>query len=154
MAQGDTELFEIAAEYTRDQAVDYVSGTWKVALVSEPISTIVDSQTSPALADFTEVTGTNYTAGGETLTITATVVNGIMSFKHTGGTITWSQHASGPADVKTAIVYDDDSTTDLAVWFCDMTEDGGATAISLVADDITLTFGDGGEAGVIFTMPF
>ena len=154
MAQGAAELFEVAAEYVRDKTVDLVSGTWKVALVSEPISTIVDSQTSPALADFTEVTGSGYTAGGETLTITAVVANGIMSFKHTGGTVTWTKNASGPEDVKTAIVYDDASTTDLAVWFCDMTEDGGVTAISLVADDITLTFGDGGVAGVIFTMPF
>lgn len=60
---------------------------------------------------------------------------------------TWSQHASGPTNIKTAVLYIDDAN-DYAVGFIDMTTDSGTTAISLADGDITVAFGASG----IFTI--
>jgi hypothetical protein len=139
MAQGTLTLFEEFSLTIANGTHDFDADTFKIALVSEPI-TGMEVTASPALGDFTEVVGTNYTAGGETLTTTWTEVTGVSSFKSTQGIVTWTTHASGPTDIKSGIVYNSSSVvTGAAVAFIDFTTDGGTTPISLVDGDITWT---------------
>ena len=136
MAQGTLLLFEEFAKSIGDGTHDLDTNSFKLALITT-IPTVSD--VSPALGDYTEVTGDNYTAGGEALTTTWTEVTGTSDFKHTGGTITWTQHATGPATIKAGLIYDTTSAvTDAAVCFIDFTTDG-STAISLIDGDITWT---------------
>lgn len=85
-----------------------------------------------------EVSGTNYTAGGNALgTPTYDESSGTATFD-TADPAAWLQHASGPTDIKTAILYNDTDAGKRAIGFMDMTADG-TTAISLVDGDITVT---------------
>ena len=162
MAAGDAEVFEAFAGYLRDKDVDIAGGTWKVALVTEPITTLVDSQAAPALAgtNVTEVTaGGGYTAKGIALTMANTDTGGVVTLKlntgtHTDGKITWTAQAGSPTDIKTAVVFDDAATSpvDACIAFIDMTPDGGTSPISLVAGDVTITFNHGSVTGAITTI--
>jgi hypothetical protein len=137
MAQGTLTLFEEFSLNIGDgSSHDLDADTYKLALVSNSIVGMAATVT-PLLTDFTEVTGTNYTAGGEALTTTWTEAAGVADFKHTGGTITWSQHASGPTNIKTGIIYN--TTGSFAICFIDFTTDGGTTTIRIVDGDITWT---------------
>jgi hypothetical protein len=94
-----------------------------------------------------EVSGTNYTAGGN-----ATANNSVVE---SAGTVTfdadnpatWTQHASGPTNIKTAVLYNDTDSGKRVIGFIDMTGDG-TSAISLVDGDITVAF----NASGIFTL--
>lgn len=137
MAQGTLTLFEEFSKSIGDGTHDMDTNTFKLALITT-LPTAADA--SPALGDYTEVSGTNYTAGGETLTTTWTEAAGVSDFKHTGGTITWTQHASGPTNIVAGLIYDTTSAvTNAAICFIDFTTDNGTTAISLVDGDITWT---------------
>jgi hypothetical protein len=139
MAQGTLTLFEEFSKTLADGTHDMDGDTFKIALVSNSISGMAATAT-PVLGDFTQVTGTNYTAGGAALTTTWTEAGGTSSFKSTQGTITWTTHASGPSDIKTGIIYNTTSAvTGAAVAFIDFTADAGTTAISLIDGDITWT---------------
>ena len=162
MTQGTAEAFEAFSGYLRDKDVDIAGGTWKVALLTDPITALVDSETNPALGstNCTEVSaGGGYTAKGIALTLDNSDSGGVVTMKlntttHTGGKITWTAAAGSPVNIKSAIVYDDAATspTDAAVWFADLTVDGGTTAISLVGADVEITFGSGAAAGDIMTI--
>lgn len=137
MGQGTLTVFEEFRKSIGDGTHDMDTNAFKLALITA-LPTAAD--VSPALGDYTEVTGTNYTAGGAALTTTWTEVGGVCDFKHTGGTITWTQHASGPNNIKAGLIYDTTSAvTNAAVAFIDFTADGGTTAISLIDGDITWT---------------
>ena len=160
MAQGATEVFEALAGYLRDKDIDLASGTWKCALLSDPITALVDSETAPALGstNCNEVSaGGGYSAGGIALTMANTDTGGVVALKlntgtHADGKISWTSGASSPTNIKSALVFDDAATTpvDAAAVFIDMTVDGGVTPISLVLANISITFGSGGNAGEIF----
>jgi len=163
MAQGSHTVFHATAGYLRDKDVDIAGGTWKAALLTNPITSLLNSETNPALGstNATEVTqGGGYTTKGIALTMANTDTGGVVTLKlntstHPSGKITWTSSASGdPDDIKSMIVYDDAATspTDAAVIFFDMTADGGTTAISLLAGDVSFTFGSGGVAGAILTV--
>jgi hypothetical protein len=136
MSQGTLTLFQEFSKSLADGTHDMDTNVFKLALITT-IPTVAD--VSPALADYTEVVGTGYTAGGELLTTTWTVAAGVSDFKHTGGTITWTQNGAGPADIKAGLIYDTTSgVTGAAVCFIDFTTDG-LTAISLIDGDVTWT---------------
>jgi len=163
MAQGAAALFDALPGYLRANSVSIpavAGGNWKVALCSDPITALLVSELSPALnisTNINEVSGSGYTAKGIALTLLNTDTGGKVTFKldtgtHTGGKITWSKTAGGPTNIKSAVVFDEDSTTDLAVCFVDMTADSGTTPASMVAADVSITFTDGGVAGAVFTV--
>lgn len=134
MPQGTLTTYEEFRKTVGDGTHDMDGDSFKIALITT-IPTAADA--TPVLGDYTEVSGTNYTAGGEALTTTWTEAAGVCDFKHTGGTITWTQHASGPTDIKAGLIYNTSSAvTGAAVCFIDFTSDG-STAISLVDGDIT-----------------
>ena len=133
MAQGTLTLFEEFSLNIGDGTHDLAADTFKLALITTlPTASLA----TPALGDFTEVSGTNYTAGGETLTTTWTEAGGVSSLRHTGGTITWTQDVAGPDNIVAGVIYNDTNVGKEAICFIDFTTDSGVTPISLQDGDI------------------
>jgi hypothetical protein len=159
MAKGDLLVFDATPGYLRDKDVDIAGGAWKCALISDSVTSLLVSETNPALGstNINEVTaGGGYTAGGIALTLDNSDSGGVVTMKlntttHASGKISWTKTAGSPTNIKTAAIYDDNATTpaNAAICYIDLTEDGGATAIDLSARDIEVTFGTGGSAGDI-----
>ena len=146
MAQGSVYTFEEFTKYIGDGSHDLDNDSFKIMLLSNTHnSTIAVANTTPDSADYTEVTGTNYTAGGEAVTVTWTEVGGVATLATTAAA-TWSQNAAGPADIRTALLYNTTHAgTNDAICYIDMTADG-TTPISLADGDITI------NTGTIFTV--
>ena len=109
----------------------------KCMLVSDTITIALAATDTSTL---NEVTGTNYAADGETLTNAWTRTGGTSTYDSTANHA-WTQHASGPSNIKTAVVYDTNVAAVADIVCCiDMTEDGGTTAISLIAGNISITY--------------
>lgn len=140
MAQGTITMFEEFSLYIAQGDIhDLNADTFKLALVNTAPST---SLATPVWADIssTEVSGTNYTAGGETLTTTWAEAGGTATFDATGTpAASWTQHASGPTNIEAGVIYNDTATNDDLICWIDFTVDAGTTPISLVDGDITWT---------------
>lgn len=143
MAQGDFTLFEEFAKYIGDGSHDLDSDVIKCMLIDN--STVPTAAlATPDSADFTEVTGTNYTAGGATLTCTYVEAGGVATFDSSTNP-SWTTSPSGPANIYYAIVYNTSHAgTNDAIGFVDMTSDGGTTPISLQSGDISITWNASG----------
>jgi hypothetical protein len=143
MAQGTLTLFEEFSLNIGNGDHDLDGDAFKVMLISNQVGgtpTITAADTTPDSSDYTEVTGTGYTAGGESITVTWTEANGTATFQVTSGATSWTQNGAGPTDIKTALIYNTTHAgTNDAIGFIDMTTDG-TTAISLVDGDITITW--------------
>ena len=114
-------------------------------LVTEAVS-VIGAQTDSSA--FTEVTGPGYTAGGEALVNSWTRAAGVSTYDSTANA-SWSKTSGGPANIKTAVVYDTDAgNTEDVVCYVDMTTDGGVTPISLDAGNISITW----NANGLFTL--
>lgn len=143
MAQGTLTLFEEFSKNIGDGSHDLDADSFKVMLITQQVGgtpTITAADATPDSADYTEVTGTGYTAGGEAITVTWTEANGTATFQVTSGATSWTQNGAGPATIKTALIYNTTHAgTNDAIGFIDMTTDG-TTAISLIDGDITITW--------------
>lgn len=154
MAQGSFTVFEEAkknmnlstAASDATNGVNLDADSFKIMLISEAIGVVAASTATPDSGDFTEVTGTNYTAGGNAANITVTEVSGTVTVA-LGANVSWtSPGTGGPADIKCAILYSTTHTgTQDAVGVIDMTTDAGTTALDLDNGDITI------NAGTLFT---
>ena len=154
MAQGTLALFDEFAESIGDGRIDLDTDSFKIAFVTLQVGgTPTISKTTPVPTwgaggttnlDTSEVAaGGGYTAEGEALaSVTWGQTAGVATFD--AANVTWTSSASGdPATIKTAVIYSVTSTNNDCIGFIDMTADG-TTAISLLAGDITITFGAGG----------
>jgi len=144
MAQGSVVAFE---EFTLDvgnKVHNLGSDTHKISLHS--VLPATDTAT-PRYSDFSgnECSGTNYSATGETANITYAEAGGTATLT-LGTAITWTAHASGPDDIKYALIYSDTASNDEAIATIDMTTDGGTTPLDLEDGDITIS------AGTILTL--
>ena len=140
MAQGDWVTFEEFALDIGKGVHDFSSDTLKLALVDDTITPAADDGT-PVWGDYSanEVSGTNYTAGGATLSgVTYTEAAGVATLDDTGN-VTWSQHAAGFTDAYWAILYNDDAASDQAIGFIDL-----AGPVSLVDGDVNVTWNASG----------
>ena len=144
MAQGDLTLFnEFSGQLGMGEhdlnATDEIS----VALVTNAVVPTA-STTTPTFDDFTEVSGTNYTArGAEVTTPTFTQVSG-STYKFDGDNVSWTQNAGGPTDIYYGVIFNEDQAADMAIGFIDMTVDGGTTPISLAAGNISINWNASG----------
>jgi len=87
--------------------VDFGGDTLKIALVGAGYTPAQSTHDLFDDADSNEVSGVNYTSGGETLASkTVTESSGTVTFDNTVD-ITWSQDASGFSDARYAILYKD-----------------------------------------------
>lgn len=137
MAAGDLTLFN---DFTRQLAlkeVDLDTDIYKFALVTNAVAPLV-GDTTPVFGDYTEVSGTNYTAGGETVStgMDATLTGATTNWKTTT-VASWTQHASGPANIRWGILYNDQGATKYAAAFVVI---GDGADVSLADGDISYTF--------------
>ena len=151
MAQGDLSLFNEAS-------LELLSGTHnlttagdviKVALITT-LPTV--SQTTPTLADFTEVAGSGYTPGGYDIhqgsAQTVDPVSGATYKYDSSENPNWAQNGGGPVDIVGALIYNSTDVSDKALGFVDMTTGGGTPAVSLQAGNVSITW----NASGIFTL--
>lgn len=144
MAQGDLTLFTSFAKQLGEGIHTFDSHTIKVALISDTPSA---STTTPLLADYTEVSGSGYVAGGRSIeNDTWTIDTG--KYKYDGDNVTWDQDSAGPTDIHWAIIYNDTATDNPCIGFVEMGNPGGTTAVSLQNGNITITW----DANGIFTV--
>jgi hypothetical protein len=152
MAQGTMKLFEEFAKsgmsFHDFDRVAAGTDTLSVIFITEATGTI-ETTATPDRSDFTETSnGGGYTTGGiEIAAPTWTETGGVGTLDHNAGEafITWTSQAGSPTDIKTALLVNDAvAATYDCIAILDMTADGGTTAISLVAGDITITWGGSG----------
>jgi len=144
VAQGDFTLFNELSTQLLEGVHDLnATDTVKVALIDN--TTVPTASTAtPVLADFTEVTGTNYTAGGETITSAVVSLVSGSQYKFDGDNISWTQNAGGPTDIFYAVIYNSTDVSDTAIGFIDCTVDSGTTPISLAAGNIAINWNASG----------
>lgn len=142
MAQGDLKLFENFNDQLQNGEHDLEADTFKFALVSDT-TIAADHADTDFATGFTEVSGTNYTAGGEALNLAVTTTDLSSVVDNAGTDPSWSQDPAGPADIRWGIIYNDSHASKAAVAFVDMRSSGG-NAISLIAGDISYTFNGSG----------
>lgn len=128
MARGDLTMFEEFVNYLGNALYNFENGgdAFKLALVDSTASVPTAATPTPMWGDFSgnEVSGSGYTANGETLAS--------QSYNEASGTatfdaadVTWSQASGGTSGFTSAyyaILYDDTvaSPVDPAVCFVDM----------------------------------
>jgi hypothetical protein len=158
MAAGEMKLFEVLALNSFKKYHDFsVTDTFSVILTSNATGTI-ETTATPDRTDFTEVTqGGGYTTGGITLaTPVWSETGGVATLDHNAGeaSITWTSSASGdPIDIRTALLVNNNAAAvDDAIAIIDMTQDG-TTAVSLLAGDVTITWGATGILTVTVNNP-
>lgn len=135
MAAGDLTLFDEFALTLGQEHHNLSSDTIKLALVTNAVVPTA-ADVDPELLDYTEVSGTNYTAGGETVTCTWAMASG--EARLTTATVpSWTQHASGPTNIRWGILYNDTATNDKCIAFIEF---GSGSDISLADGDISYTF--------------
>lgn len=140
MAQGDLTVFEEFSLDIGSGVHDFTSDTLKLALIDNT-SAPTAADATPTWSDYSanEVSGTNYTAGGASLSgVTYTEAAGVATLDDTGN-VAWSQHASGFTDAYWAVLYNDDAASDQAICFVDL---GGP--VSLQDGDVTATWNASG----------
>lgn len=98
---------------------------------------------TPVKADFTEVSGGNFPAGGTTVTLTESEAGGVSTVDCTTN-ISLASNGSNPADVRYGVLYNDTSAGDQCVAFVEISTtghdaQGGATGVTWGANLYTLT---------------
>jgi hypothetical protein len=138
MAQGTAALFNEFSEELARGTHAFGTHTITIALITTlPVIT----QTTPTLSDFTVVSGGSYANVNATIAISR--VSGQTTIDITNNP-TWSQDGSGPTNIKAALIYNNTDASDKGIGFIDMTTDGGTTAVSMQAGDVSLTFNASG----------
>ena len=141
MATGDLVVFDEAKLALLNGTHDLDTDTIKVMLITNAV-TAAAGDTTPAVGDYTQVTGTGYTAGGETMTVSLTEAAGTVTFDFTTNP-SWTQNGAGFTDAYQALIYNDTDAGDAAIAFVDM---GGP--VSLVSGDVSITW----NASGVFTL--
>lgn len=135
MARGDSRGPDIVSEDQGETRKDYAGHVLKVALCSD---TFAASAAFISLSQFTEVAGAGYTAGGEISNSTWDRAANITDLNMAN--VGWAQNASGPTDIRTAVVYDSDASlggVEDVITVIDLTTDG-STPVSLVAGALNI----------------
>lgn len=145
MAQGTVTIFDEAKLAMLNGSLDVSDATdWSVILIT---TLPTASQATPDTADFTECTnGGGYTTGGIDLATVLTEAAGTVKYDDTVNP-SWTAAAGSPTDIVAALIVSETLTPN-ALGFVDLTTDGGTTAVSLVAGDVTITW----HADGIFTL--
>ena len=141
MAQGTMTLFEEFKDQMGEALHDFQSGgdTFKVGMITNAVVATAGDVT-PVFGDYTEVSGTGYSAGGEAVANQDwSYVAGIAYY--IGDDISWAQNGAGPVDCYQAILYR--STGGKAIAFIDLTADGGSTPLSMQDGPIVVAWGGG-----------
>ena len=152
MAQGTLTVFNAAAESIGEKLIDLENDTFFMAFTSTVPSTSASdprwgSGGSTNLST-DEVSGTNYTAGGNTLGAGSNVLSGAVATFDLADPAQWVTDGSGPTNIKSAIIYDNTDAGKRAWAWIDMTTDGGTTPVSLAAGNIDVAINASGVSTV------
>lgn len=143
MPQGTFTLFEEFSKTLGDGSHKLDTDSFKVMLITEQVGgtpSIAPPDASPDSSNYTEVTGTGYIPGGAEVVCSWTEANGTSTFQVTSGNTTWAQDASGPTNIKTALLYNINHVGLIdAIGFMDITVDG-VTAVSMQTANIDITW--------------
>lgn len=143
MAIGDLKVMEMFSQHIGDGTHDLDTDTIKLMLVSDTYATVDATDATPLSTDYTEVSGTGYTAGGND--ITATFVRAAKVATFDGANQSWPQDAAGPTDIRTGLVVNSSNNTIICAIDC--TSDG-----STPLDNTTTTLTFNWHANGIFTV--
>jgi hypothetical protein len=142
MARGDIVVFDEFPEAVGEQVHDCPNDDWRVALITTmPAAT----QATPALTDFTEVSGPGYTAGGFDLAGITWDRTAADTFLKSSSTPTWAQTTSGAGNIAAALLYNNTDASKRAAAAWDLrTADSPPQNISLADGSLTLNFNASG----------
>lgn len=141
MAAGDSKLFN---EYVlKERQGAYAEGdAWRLSFVSDTYASVSDDLADPTLSSVTTTNGGNVSASYLLASVAFTRATTVIKFD-ASDLAQISKNASNPSDVRCAVIYNDTSASDDLVQIYDMTADG-STALDLINNDFTFTFGAGG----------
>lgn len=141
MAAGDGKIFN---EYVlkERQGVYAQADAWRLAFISDIYASVSDDLATPNISSVTVTSGGNVAASYLLASVAYTRSTNVIKFDATD-LAQILKNASNPTDVRCAVIYNDTSAADDLVQIFDMTSDG-TTALDLVNNDFTFTFGAGG----------
>lgn len=141
MAAGDSKIFN---EYVlkERQGVYAQADAWRLAFISDTYASVSDDLATPNISSVTVTSGGNVAASYLLASVAYTRATNVIKFDATD-LAQILKNASNAADVRCAVIYNDTSAADDLVQIFDMTSDG-STALDLVNNDFTFTFGAGG----------
>lgn len=116
---------------------------FKIAWLSDAYSTINIDTVNPKLADFTQVTGGNFSAPTTLANITWTRAAAISKLDY-DDLSTILKNASNPTDLRTALIYNDTSTNDDGYKVVDLTG-GTDTPIDVINNDFDYAVNSSGS---------
>lgn len=139
MARGDIYIFEKFSGQVGDGDYDYAGNTWKLAMIDNTSPPTVDAtDITWATIDDNEVSGSGYTAGGETLTsVTWTFNTTLDRWELKAADVNWTINASGPTNCYYGVLVN--VTSGDCALYIDM--DG---PVSLQADNISFEWNANG----------
>jgi hypothetical protein len=143
MATGSVTLFDEFLKDLGTEAHNLPSDTLKMALLTDSVTPSAD-QSTPTWSDFStyEVSGSGYTAGGETLTtVTWTTATGVTRLGCDD--IGWVINASGPTNCRWGLLYNTSAGSSEAIGFVDL---GGVLSLQSGPIDIET------DAGYLFKL--
>lgn len=132
MAAGDLTIFDEALLALCKGQHPLDTDTYKVCFISNAVVPTA-GDTTPAKADYTEVSGGNFAAGGDTMTVSLTESAGTVTYDFTTN-ISKASNASNPTNIYYALIYNDTDVGDIALGFVEIAAagaDGTAGLISL-----------------------
>ena len=143
MAAGNFTPLNVAKLKYFNQVVKLNSDAFKVALTTSSFAAATTYTGTSANAQYSdlsavEVTGTGYTAGGQSTTTTLTANAGVVTFNGTG--VSWP---SSTITAKYAVVYDNTSTNKDIVGYMDL-ETTQPSGISSTNGTFTVNFNASG----------
>lgn len=142
MAQGTVTVFNEAKKNILNGTIKIGSDTFKLLLVSD--TSITAAQLTPDSSDFTEVTpiGTEYTTGGEALTLAVNTSSGGTGAQVDITTdIALAKDTGGPTNIRYGIVYSTTAVSSDAIGFVDI---GNGANVSLQDGSLNITWGTNG----------
>lgn len=135
MAQGDLTVFDEAILAKNNGTHDLDTHVLKVMFISNAVVPTA-ADVTPAKADYTEVSGGNFVAGGDTMTVSLTEAAGTVTFDFTTN-ISNAKNASNPTNVYYAVCYNDTDAGKAALFFVEIDATGADGTLGL----ISLTWG-------------
>lgn len=141
MAAGNSKLFN---EYVlkERQGVYSQADALRVAFISDTYASVSADLATPNLSSVTVTSGGNVAVSYLLASVAYTRATNVIKLD-AADLPQILKDGSNPSDVRCAVIYNDTSAADDLVQIYDMTADG-TTALDLVNNDFTFTFGAGG----------
>lgn len=122
MAKGDTTIFDEALLAMFNGTHDWDTDTFKFMFIDNTTVPTAGTAT-PTKGDFTHVSGGNFPATPDTVTVSLSEAAGVVTLDITTN-ISYAANASNPTNVYYGILYNDSATNDDAIGFVEVNASG------------------------------